>query len=104
MRRKDTEIAAKVAHAASQEGSTQKAEERSSLMSTTIRKHGPKLHTCEAARCSAEGALHSSESSLQDICMSESSLQEGVNRLQSDKTRLEKQCKLDALCGGRACD
>lgn len=71
---KDAEIDAKVVQFDRLKVGDTIVEEGTSLMSTTIRDHGPLLCTAEAARYSPKRALHSYESQLQFICASKSSV------------------------------
>lgn len=64
-------------------------------MSATRFEHDPQLLAAEAARSSAN-ALGSAEPQLQAACVLESSLQQEVSRVQSDKTQIEERCELRA--------
>lgn len=94
MASKDAEISAKAAQVDSLEGPVRIAEEGKSLRSATIHEHSTQLRAAVEAPSSTEITLRSVESQLQVVCAFESSLQEEVGRLESDKTGLEDQCEL----------
>lgn len=82
---KDAEIVVKVAQVDGLEGHIQLAGERASLISATVREPVPQFCAAAEARSRAEVALPSSESQLQVVCASESSIQEEVDQLQSGR-------------------
>lgn len=100
----DVEIVAKMAQVDSLKGRRRIAEGGASLMSDTIGEQGTQLRVDEAAHFSGEAALRSAESLLQVVYMSQSSLQEHMGQLHSNKAGLKEQCEIKVRCGGRTRD
>lgn len=97
---KNAEMAAKMVQVDSLAGRI-KIVEGMSLRSATICAHGLQMGSDEVASSSAVAALRSTQSQLQNVCASGSSLREQVGLLQSDNTRLQEQYGFEAQGGGR---
>lgn len=74
----DAEIVHKVAQPDFFGGHSRMAEEKALLMSLTLHEQVRQLRTANWARCSGEVTLHSTDSQLQGICQSQSSLREVI--------------------------